>query len=216
MMPFSRFLSACAATMLLAVTACHRVTERMEITESREISPQSPPIAPVASSVERFGVEEKEQASPSPMKNLLSWTTPEGWTEAPAGSDPSGMRLIDMRFGPNREGECYLSIIRGEAGGLEANVNRWRGQMGLPPMLADELAQLPKKMLVNRESSFVSFDGDYSGVGATAAVKDWRMMGLLQQAPEFMLFVKIIGPRELVIKNEAAFEQFAQSIGVKR
>ncbi len=215
-MSFSHFLPVVVAVMLLAVTACHRVAERMEITESRELSPKALPVAMVSSSAERFGLVEKELAAPAPRVNPLSWTTPEGWKEAPAGSDPSGMRLIDLRFGPNAEGECYLSVIQGEAGGLEANVNRWRGQMGLPPMSADELAKLPKKMLVNRESSFVSFDGDYKGVGATEATKDWRMMGLLQQAPEFMLFVKIIGPKEVVIKNEAAFEQFAQSIGVKR
>ncbi len=123
--------------------------------------------------------------------------------------------MIDLRFGPNGEGECYLAIIQGAAGGLEANVNRWRGQMGLPPLTADEVEKLPKKTMVNRESSFVSFDGDYKGMGAAESAKDWRMMGLLQQAPEFMLFVKIVGPRELVIKNEAAFEQFAQSIGAK-
>ncbi|MEI6535387.1 MAG: hypothetical protein WCN98_08620 [Verrucomicrobiaceae bacterium] len=217
-MPKSRLLPGCAAAMLMAVTSCHRVSERMEITESRELSLQSPPVAMVAASADRFALAENVASAtlPAPKENPLSWTTPESWKEAPAGSDPSGMRLIDLRFGPNGEGECYLAIIQGTAGGLEANVNRWRGQMGLPPMSVDELAKLPKKMLVNRESSFVSFDGDYKGVGATAAAKDWRMMGLLQQAPEFMLFVKIIGPKELVIKNEAAFEQFAQSIGVKR
>ena len=88
--------------------------------------------------------------------------------------------------------------------------------MGLPPMTPDDVAKLPQKTLVNREASFVSFDGDYKAVGAAEAAKDWRMMGLLQQAPEFMLFVKIVGPKELVIKNEAAFEQFSQSIGLKR
>lgn len=216
MMPFPRLLPGCAAAMLLAVTACHRVTERMEITESREIFSQSPTVTSVVASADRFGFTGNEPPLPVPRENPLSWTTPEGWTEAPAGSDASGLRLIDLRFGPNGEGECYLSVIQGAAGGLEANVNRWRGQMGLPPMTADELEKLPKKMLVNRESSFVSFDGNYKAMGAAEAAKDWRMMGLLQQAPDFMLFVKIIGPKELVVKNEAVFEKFAQSIGVKR
>lgn len=215
MMPFPRFFSGCATAMLLALTACHRVTDRMEITESREILLQSPPVTSAVSSADRFGFAESEAPPPAPKQNPFSWNTPEGWTEAPAGSDASGMRLIDLRFGPNREGECYLAYMKGTAGGLEANVNRWRKQMGLPAMSADELAKLPQKPLMNRESSFVSFDGEYSAVGATAAVKESRLIGLLQQAPEFMIFVKMVGPKELVIKNEAAFEQFTQSIGVK-
>ena len=215
MMSFFRFHPAGAA-ILLAVTGCHRVTERMEITESREVFALPAQVQPVMSSADRFGVAESVPTAPVRKENPLSWTTPEGWKEAPPGSDASGMRLIDLRFGTSGEGECYLAIIQGAAGGLAANVNRWRAQMGLPPMTPDDVAKLPQKTLVNREASFVSFDGDYKAVGAAEAAKDWRMMGLLQQAPEFMLFVKIVGPKELVIKNEAAFEQFSQSIGLKR
>lgn len=217
MMLFPRLLPGYAAAMLLMVTACHRVIDRMVITESRDILPQSPPVTSVMASADRFGFAESEPSptASAPRENPLSWNTPVGWTEAPAGSDATGMRLIDLRFGPNGEGECYLAYMKGTAGGLEANVNRWRKQMGLPTMTEDELAKLPQKPLMKREASFVSFDGDYTAVGATVAAKDSRLMGLLQQAPEFMLFVKLVGPKELVIKNEAAFEQFTQSIGVK-
>jgi phosphomannomutase len=72
-----------------------------------------------------------------------------------------GMRLVDLRFGPNKEGECYISLMPGSAGGLEANVNRWRTQMAQPAYTAEEFAKLPKKPFFNREATFVAFDGDF-------------------------------------------------------
>ena len=82
--------------------------------------------------------------------------------------------------------------------------------------LIDELGKLPKKAFLNREGAFVKFDGDFKGVGAAEARKDFRLLGIVQEAPEFTLFVKMTGPKELVEKNEAAFDQFCQSVTIKR
>jgi hypothetical protein len=196
----------------LLLSSCERLTERMEIKESRAISEHAIMPKAEATSAERFF--DTQQAQP-PAENPLAWITPEGWTEAPAGSG-GGMRLIDLRFGPNQEGECYLSIMPGQAGGLAANVNRWRTQMGLPAYTEAELAALPKKTFVGRDATYVAFDGDFKGVGAEAAATGFRMLGLVQEAPEFTLFVKLTGPKDLVVKNEAAFDQFASSISLKR
>lgn len=128
----------------------------------------------------------------------------------------AGMRLVDMRFGPNGEGECFLSMMPGPAGGVEANLNRWRGQMGLPPYTAEELAALPKREMFGQEATYVDFEGNFSNVGATAPLEGYRMIGLIQQTPRFTLFVKMTGPKALVEANQAAFMEFAQSIGLKR
>ncbi|MEY4482960.1 MAG: hypothetical protein RL693_412 [Verrucomicrobiota bacterium] len=199
--------------MLLA--SCKRVEDRMEITETREISVHSTAPKAMASSAERFF--DNQEPEPKTGENPLTWATPEGWKEAPPEANASaGMRLIDLRFGPNNEGECYLSAMPGQAGGLEANVNRWRTQMGLPAMTAEELTQLPKKPFLGREANFITMDGDFKSMGAPEASKGYRMLGLVQVAPEFTLFVKMTGPKELVAQNEAAFEQFCQSISIRR
>lgn len=197
----------------LFLSSCERLTERMEIKESRQISEHGIMPKAEATSAERFF--DTQPPTPPPAENPLAWITPEGWAEAPAGSG-GGMRLIDLRFGPNQEGECYLSIMPGQAGGLAANVNRWRTQMGLTPYTDAELAALPKKTFVGRDATFVAFDGDFKGVGAESAATGYRMLGLVQEAPEFTLFVKLTGPKDLVVKNEAAFDQFASSISLKR
>lgn len=203
------------AAIAFCPASCRKLDERMEITETRPVSEYSVMPKPMAKSAERFFDTQQNQPS-VPQENPLKWDIPEGWTEAAPSSSPGGMRLIDLRFGPNGEGECYLSALPNKGGGLEANLNRWRGQMGQPPYTADELAKLPKKTFLNRESAFVKFDGDFKGFGAAEPQKDFRLLGIVQEAPEFTLFVKLTGPKDLVEKNEAAFDQFCQSVTIKR
>ena len=214
------FLRHCPAVLALTVAfsmnACKRVEETMEIKDSREISEHRTAPKPLASSAERF-YDTQPVADTAPSGNPLTWVTPAGWTEVPASSGSGSMRLVDLRFGEKGEGECYLSAIPGNAGGVEANVNRWRGQMGLANYTPEELEKLPKKIFLGRESVFVDFEGDFKGMGAAAdAQKGFRLLGLVQPAPEFTLFVKMTGPKELVAQHQAAFEQFCQSISIKR
>ncbi len=209
---------------LSALPACKRVGERMEITESRDISTHAAPGDANATSEQRFGpalramgMEKTEapQGQQSSLRDLLTWTAPSGWAEAPAGSDPSGMRLVDMRFGEKQEGECYISIMPGPAGGLSANLNRWRKQMGQPDYTEDEIAKLPKKPLFKREGVFAEFDGDYKGVGMSEASKGYRLAGVIHSAEQATIFVKMIGPKAVVEANAVAFDQFCQSITPK-
>lgn len=200
----------------MTLSSCKRLTESMEIKETREISSYNTSPKAFSTSAERFyDTQPEEQA---PQQNPLAWVTPEGWTDAPpsSGSTMGGMRLIDLRFGPNGEGECFLSAMPGTGGGLEANINRWRTQMEQPAYTADELAKLPKKPFLGREAVFVEFDGAFRNVGETASRDGFRLMGMVQPAPEFTLFVKMTGPKELVEKNAAAFHQFCESISIKR
>ncbi|WP_461526741.1 hypothetical protein [Prosthecobacter sp.] len=196
----------------LFMTSCDRLQEREAITETRDISSHAPkPHADIPSST-RFYDDAKEQPQQRPnFRELLTWTLPEGWKES-ATPDPMGMRLLDLRFGPNQEGECYISLMPGPAGGLEANVNRWRTQMGQPPYTADEIAKLPKKPFFNRDATFVAFDGDFKGFGAEAAKTGYRMLGLIHSADQATIFVKLTGPKALVEQNTAAFDAFCLSI----
>ena len=207
-------LQPCCALLAcsLFMTSCHRLQEREAITESRDISTHAAkPHVDIPSST-RFFDDAKEESQKRPnFRELLTWTVPAGWTES-ATPDPMGMRLLDLRFGPSQEGECYISLMPGPAGGLEANVNRWRTQMGQTPYTADEIAKLPKKPFFNRDATFVAFDGDFKGFGATAPKTGYRMLGLIHSAEQATIFVKLTGPKALVEQNAAAFDAFCQSI----
>ena len=197
----------------------------MEITETREVSAYSAPADVGATSEARFGPALRqmgmESTTPAAMpdrslRDLLQWTVPAGWQEAEPGADASGMRLVDLRFGEKQEGECYISIMPGPAGGLDATLNRWRTQLGQPAFTKEEIAALPKKPFFNREGIFAAFDGDYKAVGATEAAKGYRLAGLIHSAEQATIFVKMIGPKALVEQNAAAFDQFCQSISAKQ
>ncbi len=207
-------LCAVSVLCLLVSTSCDRLQEKMEITERRDISEYAPKPAVDIPSSTRFYDDTPEtppaEAQPS-LRDLLVWEVPEGWGE-PAGGSTSSMRLIDLRFGPNEEGECYVSLMAGSAGGLAANVNRWRGQMGQEPLDEAGIAKLPTKPFFNRNATFISIDGDFAGFGASDSKKNYRMLGLIHSADEATIFVKLTGPKEVVEANMPQFEAFCQSI----
>ncbi|MFC5455904.1 hypothetical protein [Prosthecobacter fluviatilis] len=207
----SCLLLACSLFMV----SCKPPQDVEAIMESREISSYAPkPHADIPSAT-RFYDDAKEQPQQQQQRpnfrELLTWTVPEGWSESTT-PDPMGMRLLDLRFGPSQEGECYISLMPGPAGGLEANVNRWRTQMGQPAYTSEEISKLPKKPFFNRDATFVAFDGDFKGFGAEAAKTGYRMLGLIHSADQATIFVKLTGPKALVEQNAAAFDAFCQSI----
>ena len=58
----------------------------------------------------------------------VQWITPSHWLTQPTSSMRIGSFIV-----PFSEGQADLSVIKlgGDAGGMVANVNRWRGQLGL-------------------------------------------------------------------------------------
>ena len=51
-------------------------------------------------------------------------------------------------------------------------------------------------------------------MGAQEKQTDFRLLGLILSSDAGAVFVKMTGPRELVEKNAAAFEEFTSSIDV--
>jgi len=73
----------------------------------------------------------------------LRWTLPQGWTEEKG----SPQREATLRFG-DREPKLEISIVRfqGDGGGMLANLNRWRDQLGLDKVDGAQLSALAKKL----------------------------------------------------------------------
>ena len=184
---------------ICVLPSCDRVSERMEITETRDISTYEAKPKLNAYPQERFGDEK------------LRWETPAGWAQA----ERSQMRPVNLTFGPNKEGECYLAMLPGGAGGVAANVNRWRKQMGQPELSEEEVAKLPQKTLMGIQGVFVEVNGAYTNVGAAEAKADHRLIGIIASIGEAGLFVKMVGPKALVEANTAAFDQFVSSLSLR-
>jgi hypothetical protein len=197
----------CLVLLAAVVVGCGDPQVRREIIQTQTVSPHRKAIRSGATSNERFG----HALTPSGMPrtdSFLQWQTPEGWKAAPS----SNMRLINFRVGPQGEAECYVTILPGAAGGVAANVNRWRGQLGLEPSSESDIAKLPTLSLLGQEAVFVSLDGTFSGMGDTVPKKDYRLFGLIGENQGHMQFVKMTGPRKLLEAEAENFAIFCASI----
>ncbi len=87
-----------------------------------------PPGHPVVGDMNTAGT-----AGPISHEWQPNWTVPRGWQEVSAGS------FLIAKFtiagdGGSAPATVNVSQSTGDGGGLMPNVNRWRGQLGLPPV----------------------------------------------------------------------------------
>ena len=94
-----------------------------------------------------------ELPPPPAPSQPLKWTLPKGWTETPG----SGMRFATLT--PPGPGKAELSVVclPGTAGGELANVNRWRGQIGLGP-LDEKALDTARKLVKSKAGQVAVFD----------------------------------------------------------
>jgi len=135
----------------------------------------------------------------------LGWTAPAHWTPGVAGAMRKGSYAIR-----GAEGEADLSITSfpGDTGGLLANMNRWRGQIGLAPQ---SMAQLEAE-LQHVDVGPLHFDVvDYSG---TANGAPTRIIGAVLARPGETWFFKLMGPDALVGREKSAFLAFIETVRI--
>lgn len=142
-------------------------------------------------------------APPRPSgEGALAWTLPRTWTETRGGS---AMRFATLR--PPVEGRIDVSVtvLPGEAGGELANVNRWRGQIGLPPI--DEAALTSSRKAVKTSAGTVNVY-DFTSEGT---VKSRTIAGLTEKEGSTW-FVKMSGDAGPVAKAQPDFLRLLESL----
>ncbi len=155
------------------------------------------------------GHDHSSHATPGGAPTLV-YQTPEGWKEIPG----SQMRDVNLTFGKEGKGECYLTKLAGAGGGLKANVNRWRKQLGAAPLSEAEISALPKKVLFGQPATLVDVSGDFGGTSGAEGKKNYRLLGLILSNQAGAVFVKMIGPKADVDANAAKFDDFVASLGI--
>ena len=130
----------------------------------------------------------------------IVWRTPDGWTEQP----PTSMRLANFHAG-NPSVECYVTILGGDGGGMLANVNRWRDQLALAPIGDAELDALQRVRILDEDAVLVDLDsGDGRGLLGTVSVHRGSAV-----------FVKMVGPSELIAQERERFLSLCASIAFR-
>jgi hypothetical protein len=153
------------------------------------------------------GVDHDDPAVASPDAAALSWDAPAGWSRV--GSSP--MRLVTFALGRNGDTECYVAVLSGSAGGLAANVNRWRQQMAQPELSAPEIAALEVIPMLGTQGRLVRIRGDFTGMDG-AAKSGAMMLGAICELQDQAVFVKMVGPAADVAAEEGRFAAFCRSL----
>jgi len=135
----------------------------------------------------------------------VHWSAPPSWEEQPA----SGFRKGSYSFRGADGKSADISVISfpEAAGGLLANVNRWRNQLKLAP-IANENEIGPPMKIGDREMFFVDLVSDQPVTDGSKS----RLLGGILPLPGETWFFKMLGPDQLVESHKESFQQFLSSV----
>ncbi len=145
-------------------------------TNSGEIPP--PPSAPTEGGIDIAGLE----------KNL-----PRGWKKV---TPASTMRLAQYKLpkasSDADEAECYVFYLGGNAGGVDANVERWFGQFTDQKDKSTSSATSSGKLKITYAE--VAGNMGASMMSGGGAKNDYRLIGAIVETPAGPYFFKATGP----------------------
>ena len=161
-------------------------------------------------SIKQYRVQ-KAPGSPPPAQNPVSapeglpfsWTVPAGWKQG----KPSAMRTASYEVPLDGEtGDFSLVRLSGGAGGVMANLNRWRGQVGLGPVSAEEVSNFAyaRSTAQGRPYLLVTLVNPDNPDSAILA-------GIFEQS-DYVLFAKLTASQAGLEKAQPSFEAFCQSL----
>jgi hypothetical protein len=131
----------------------------------------------------------------------LRYETPAGWSELPA----KGMSMANFTAGKGPSpAQVTLIPLGSEAGDLLANVNRWRGQIGLPPIERDEAERQAEPIDVGQgKGSYIRLVGPERSI-----------LAVLYSAGNSIWFITLKGGNDVVAGEIEHFQSFVHSLTI--
>jgi hypothetical protein len=134
----------------------------------------------------------------------LLWTKPDHWTEKPASAMRRGTLTVTDDQG--QTAELAITAFPGDVGGNLANVNRWRGQLQLPPIGEAELGPA----LEHADYNGLHFD--IVDIPGPPGPNQQRMLGAIVPYGQATWFFKFTGPDALVQRERETFRTFLTTV----
>ncbi len=158
------------------------------------------------SPVDRNPVTDPGQNDPSgdvrPVTDLEPWDVPDRWRRVP-GQRP--MRVATFEIPLEHETvEVAVTRFPGDVGGVLANVNRWRGQMGLPAIGEGDLPAVVTR--------FASSGFDGYAIRVRGQTQHMLAAGVYEASKDRTWFVRVTTRPELADQVEGEVFGFARSI----
>jgi len=143
-------------------------------------------------------------AVPIAQGHSLVWQAPTHWVEKPASAMRRGSFVITGEDGASAD--MAITAFPGDVGGDLANINRWRGQIQLPPLSAEEL---PGTLTTVRGDGLSLTIVEMANPDAAPAQ---RILGGLASFEGNTWFFKLMGPDALVAAEKTAFINFLKTV----
>lgn len=184
----------CLALLLFVAAGCKDRSEPINYTE---------PIPEAASMMAEHGPDDGHNHAV--QEKQLAWTLPSGWIESKA----SGMIMSKITV-PEVSGALITLVqLGGTGGGMNPNIQRWAGQLGLPQLSDAELITVKQTFEHDAaKATFIDFN-------VLSSVKEASMKVCVLEYPDFTLFLKVKGPKEAIAALSDEFLSLAQSISYK-
>jgi hypothetical protein len=148
-------------------------------------------------------------ADPHAGLDMFTWAAPDGWKEEAGG----GMRLATFHLLSDPKAiDCSIVSLGGMAGGLEANLRRWMGQIGVqatPDELTNLISSAPSTKIKTGQEGKVF---DFTSIQSRAKSTDKSMIVVMVEMDQATLFVKMAGTVDTVRKNKDDFFKLVSSV----
>ena len=198
--PFSRLSSAVPSRVVLALalsvaaSGCHR--EEVPFYRVAKGDVDAADVAPAASSA----------AADSSSDSRVHWTVPAGWKTKPATQMRVGNFIAESPDG--RVAEITVIPFPGQAGGEVDNVNRWRGQIKLPPVTAAEITSQTISIGGNQAKLYDMTSAE----PIPPSQRKTRVIAASALVDGNSWFFKLTGDEDLASAQRPAFAQFLKSV----
>jgi hypothetical protein len=196
-----------ALALLLFAAGCGRDSVKVYKVDSSDMVATTPP--PVAATAPPGMPGSMPDGLPTPDHSglpKLKYTLPDGWKE----KNLTQLRVASFEISENgKTADVSVIPLGGSAGGDAANVNRWRSQVGQPPLAETELKKTAESVPVSSQpADLYDVAGTDPGSG-----DDERIIGAILHTEDSTWYFKMTGDSGLVEKNKPAFLAFLRSVG---
>jgi hypothetical protein len=144
-------------------------------------------------------------AAPAESTTASSGSLPAGWKEVPPTQFLVAKYVI--QGSGDAKAEVNVSMLAGTGGGVMANVTRWRGQLGLPPLTEEDWSKQARTIdLASGKGTVVDMTGTDAKTGKKA-----RLIGIIAPGLSETWFYKLMGDEQIVEQQKDIFTKFIQT-----
>jgi hypothetical protein len=159
-------------------------------------------------------------APPADIK--VTWKLPSGWVPKDSSN---GMRIgsfaaMDPKLAETGEidpNAVDVSVVNlgGTAGGLEANIRRWMGQVGVKATAEEMAAFLKQAPRFKTATGQTGLMIDLTGMLSGDMTQSKTIYGAIVQTEEYTVFVKAMGDFEKVKQQKPQVAAFSKSLRIE-